>query len=107
MHYVFASWKLATKGVIRLDRMERFIRLYDEEIVKIGKIPPLSALEKKYLYEVLIQGTAYVYGWCTSAVVYDPELNPHEYLYYAQHYVACMEWLEAHETEIRELSKRL
>ncbi len=107
MHYVFASWKLAAKGVIRLDRMERFIRLYDEEIVKIGKIPPLSSLEKNYLYEVLIQGTAYVYGWCTSAVVYDPTLNPHEYLYYAQHYVACMEWLETHETEIRELSDRL
>lgn len=107
MHYVFASWKMATKGVIRLDRVERFIKLYDEEIIKIGKIPPLSELEKSYLYEVLIQGTAYVYGWTTSAVVYDPTLNPHEYLYYSQHYVACMKWLEEHETEIRELSKRL
>ncbi|MDO5409190.1 MAG: phosphotransferase [Lachnospiraceae bacterium] len=107
MHYVFASWKLATKGAIRLDRVERFIRLYDEEIQKIGKIPPLSALEKSYLYEVLVQGTAYVYGWTTSAVMYDPTLNPHEYLYYSQHYVACMNWLEEHETEIRELSAKL
>ena len=107
MHYVFASWKLATSGVLRLDRVERFIKLYDEEIKKIGKIPLLSDLEKSYLYEVLIQGTAYVYGWATSAVVYDPTLNPHEYLYYAQHYVDCMNWLDAHEEEIRELSKRL
>ncbi len=107
MHYVFASWKMPTKGAIRLDRMERFIRLYDEEIVKIGKIPPLSDLEKSYLYEALVQGTAYVYGWTTSAVVYDTTLNPHEYLYYSQHFVACMQWLEAHETEIRELAKRL
>lgn len=107
MHYVFASWKMATKGVIRLDRVERFIKLYDEEIIKIGKIPPLSDLEKSYLYEVLIQGTAYVYGWTTSAVMYDPTLNPYEYLYYSQHYVACMNWLKAHEQEIRELSKRL
>lgn len=107
MHYVFASWKISTKGVIRLDRVERFIKLYDEEIKKIGKIPPLSALEKSYLYEVLIQGTAYVYGWTTSAVMYDTTLNPFEYLYYSQHYVACMNWLEAHEEEIRELSKRI
>ncbi len=107
MHYVFASWKMASNGIIRLDRMERFIRLYDQEIIRIGKIPPLSRLEKDYLYEVLIQGTAYVYGWCTSAVVYNPSLNPYEYLYYAQHYVACMNWLEAHEDEIRELSRRL
>jgi len=107
MHYVFASWKVATKGTIRLDRVERFIKCYDEEIRKIDKIPPLSDLEKSYLYEVLIQGTAYVYGWCTSAVVYNPALNPHEYLYYAQHYVACMKWLDEHETEVRELSKRL
>ncbi len=107
MHYVFASWKAATKGAIRLDRMERFIKLYNEEILKIGKIPQLSDLEKSYLYEVLIQGTAYVYGWTTSAVVYAPDLNPHEYLYYSQHYVACMKWLEEHESEIRELAKRL
>ena len=107
MHYVFASWKLATKGAIRLDRVELFIKLYNEEIEKIGKIPPLSALEKSYLYEVLIQGTAYVYGWTTSAMMYNTTLNPHEYLYYSQHYVACMNWLEANESEIRELSKRI
>lgn len=107
MHYVFASWKLETKGKLRLDRVERFIRLYDEEVKKIGKIPCLSDLEKSYLYEVLIQGTAYVYGWTTSAVMYNPDLNPHEYLYYSQHYVACMNWLEKNEKEIRALSKRL
>ena len=107
MHYVFSSWKVPTKGRLRLDRIERFIKYYNEEVKKIGKVPPLSDVEKSYLYEVLIQGTAYVYGWCTSAVVYNPTLNPHEYLYYAQHYVACMEWLEQHEAEIRELSKKL
>jgi len=107
MHYVFASWKVPTKGALRLDRVERFIKCYDEELKKIGKVPPMSDLEKGYLYEALIQGTAYVYGWTTSAVVYHPTVNPHEYLYYAQHYVACMKWLEENEPEIRALSKRL
>lgn len=107
IHYCFASWKLATDGVILLDRVERFIRCYNAEVAHIGILPPLNETEKKYLYETIVQGTVYVYGWCSSAVVYDPSLDPFEYLYYSQHFVRCLKWLQEHEQEIRTLSNNL
>lgn len=107
MHYCFASWKPETNGVIKLDRVEKFINTYNNELLKLGGLEPLSEIEKKYLYEVIVQGTIYVIGWCSSACVYNPTLDPYEYLYYSQHLISCLHWLEDNELEIRELSKKL
>lgn len=105
IHYLFASWKFKTSGALRLDRVTRYLNYYNAEIIKIGKIPPFSETEKNYLFECIVQGTAYCTGWCTTAVLLDPSLNQSEYLYYAQHYAACMEWLENHEKELRGVIK--
>ncbi len=107
MHYCFASWKAETNGIMDLHRVETFIRTYDRELGKMNGLAPLNETEKKYLYEVMVQGTLYVVGWCSVAVVYDPTLNPYEYLYYTQHFIACLQWLKAHEAEVRALSERL
>lgn len=107
MHYCFASWKLANDGEMKLDRVEKFINAYNKECIDIGVIPPLNATEKKYLFEVMIQGTIYDYCWCTAAVYYDTTLDPFEYLYYSQHFVRCLDWLEAHEQEIRALADKI
>lgn len=107
MHYCFASWKCSSNGVIVLDHVKKFIRKYNEEIAEIGVISPLNATEKQYLYEVMVQGTLYDMAWCTSACVYDPSLDPYEYLYYMQHFLFSLQWLEAHEGEIRALSAEL
>lgn len=107
MHYCFASWKSETNGIIKLERVEKFIRTYNEELSKLKGLPPLNATEKKYLYEVIVQGTLYVVGWCSSACVYNPSLDPYEYLFYTQHFLASLHWLEDHAAEIRELAATL
>ena len=107
MHYCFASWKLASDGVMDLDRVRRFITCYNEEVANIGTVPPLNETEKKYLYEVIVQGTVYVYGWCTSAVMYDTSLDPFEYLYYSQHFARCLTWLQQNEQAIRAIANDL
>lgn len=107
MHYCFASWKSANNGEIHLDMVKKFILKYDEEVEKIGKLPPLSDLEKSYLYEVIVQGSLYDIAWCTSACVYHPDVDPYEYFYYLNHLIASLQWVKDHESEIRQISKEI
>lgn len=106
-HYCFASWLHETNGIINLDRVVQFIKTYNETLVNEGSIEPLTETEKKYLYEVCVQGTLYAFGWCSSACVYDPTLDPYEYFYYAQHFVACLRWLKDNEAMVREAFKEV
>jgi len=107
MHYCFASWKSETNGVIKLERVEKFIHTYNAELLKMGGLEPMNETEKKYLYEAIVQGTIYVFGWCSAACVYNPTLDPYEYLFYAQHMISCLHWLKDNESQIRELSKKI
>lgn len=107
MHYTFASWKLRRDGELRLDRVERFIKAYNEACKKIGIIEPLNQTEKEYFYEAMLQAPIYVYGWANGSIRGDLSVDPFEYLYYAMHFQHSIEWLEEHEAEIRELGLRL
>lgn len=107
IHYLFASWKFATNGVIRLDRVVPYLKAYNAEVARIGKIPVLTELEKSYFYEAIIQATVYCTGWCTSAVMLAPDLNQTEYLFYAQHYAACTQWVKDNEAAIREVVTKI
>lgn len=107
MHYCFASWKCSTNGIIQLENVKKFIQKYNAEIKNIGVIEPLNETEKSYLYEVMVQGTLYDMAWCTSACVYDPTLDPYEYLYYMQHFLFSLQWLERHESEIRAIGEEI
>lgn len=101
IHYCFSSWLSDTNGIINLNRAALFVKTYDEELRKAEGIEPLTDIEKKYLYEVTVQGALYDLGWCSSACVYDATLDPYEYLFYTQHFVACLKWLEDNEETFR------
>lgn len=107
MHYTFASWKLTRDGELCLDRVERFIKAYNEACVAIGIIEPFNQTEKECFYEAMLQAPIYVYGWCNGAIYADLNIDPFEYLYYAEHFQHAMEWLESHEAEVRALGLRL
>ena len=107
MHYCFASWGLATSGVIKLERIEQFIRAYNKHCTVIGRIPPLSEIEKKYFFESMLQAPIYVYGWAQGSVSADLSSDQFEYLYYCQHFSDSCMWLLENEQEIRELGNRL
>ncbi len=107
MHYTFASWKLERDGELCMDRVERFIKAYNEACEKIGIIGPLNQTEKEYFFEAMLQAPIYVYGWANGSIHGDMSVDPFEYLYYAEHFQHSMEWLQAHEAEVRELGLRL
>ncbi|MEG0377913.1 MAG: phosphotransferase [Eubacterium sp.] len=105
LHYCFASWKSECNGTINLDYAITFIKTYDDTLRNAGGLEPLNETEKKYLYEVTVQGALYDLGWCSSACVYDSTLDPYEYLFYTQHFVACLKWLEENEETFRNAFK--
>ncbi|MCL2825810.1 MAG: phosphotransferase [Eggerthellaceae bacterium] len=107
MHYTLASWGLANPGVVNLERVEQFVRAYNENCAAIGRIPPLTAIERKYFFESMLQAPIYVYGWAQGAVHADMGADQYEYLFYCQHFSDACRWLIAHEQEVRELGNRL
>ncbi|MCL2151095.1 MAG: phosphotransferase [Coriobacteriia bacterium] len=107
MHYTLASWGLATSGQMRLARVEQFIRAYNKSCQQIGRIPELTAVEKSYFFEAMLQAPIYVYGWAQSAVYADLTADQYEYLFYCQHFSDSCQWLIDHEAEVRELAARL
>lgn len=107
MHYTLASWGLATPGEVDLGRVGQFVRAYDRACAGIGRIPPLSDVEKSYLFEAMLQGPIYVYGWAQGAVSADPGADQYEYLFYCEHFSASCAWLVAHEQEVRALAAGL
>lgn len=104
MHYTFASWKLRSDGVLRVERVKRFVDAYNEACRQIGLIEPLNQTEKEHFFEAMLQAPIYVYGWCNGAINANQDIDPYEYLYYAEHFQHSIEWLQAHEKEIRALA---
>jgi len=107
MHYTLASWGLATRGVIDLARVEQFIKAYNKGCVDMGRIPPLTEIEKQYFFEAMLQAPIYVYGWAQGAISGDLSADQYEYLFYCEHFSDSCEWLLAHESEVRALGQRL
>ena len=64
-------------------------------------------LEKKYFFEALLMGTLYLVRWASEACYKDISLNPYEYLYYMQHEIRVLKWIESHEDEIREATMNI
>lgn len=106
IHYTYASWLPADNGAINLDNAIKFLNSYNEELSKLGGLEPLNNSEKKYLFEVILQAPLYVLGWAAADIYRDTTLNPHEYLYYTQHFVESMKWLEKNEKLVRETFER-
>lgn len=107
LHYCFASWKSATNGVMDIERARAFVGEYIKATEDYDNLEPLTETEKKYLYEVTVQGSLYDIAWCTSAYSYDATLDPYEYLYYMQHLISSLHWIDDHKTEFREAMKTL
>jgi len=107
MHYTLASWSLISPGTVNLGRVEQFVQAYNENCVSIGKIQPLTEIEKSYFFEAMLQAPIYVYGWAQGSVYNDLDADQYEYLYYCQHFSDSCMWLLDHEQEIREMADRL
>lgn len=112
-YYFFEEWSLSEKtttrdGEVRMDEVFDFVSAYNDRLKELGGLTPLTELEKKYFYESLIMGVQYLIRWDSELCFKDPSsCNGFEFLYYMQHLVRSLKWLEKNEEEIRTLSAKL
>ncbi len=98
--YFCASWISELDGVLHLDRCKVFLEAYQNRLKDLGGLSPLNETEKRYLPEMLNAGNIYLVLWCIRAYYDDVTLNVYEYLFYLQHQVKCMNWVDKHREAI-------
>lgn len=104
--YFFSSWDSDRDGDILVEKVIDFINTYNNHLRKLNGLMPMTELEKKYFFEAMVMGTEYLVRWASEACFKDNTLNPYEYLYYMQHEVRVLQWLENHEEEVRTFSSK-
>ncbi|MGI6776762.1 MAG: phosphotransferase [Acetivibrionales bacterium] len=105
VHYCFPTWAPERDGAMNLEIVADFLKTYNDTLKDLGGLSPFTESEKKYFYEAVLQGNLYIVGWCLRACAEDMTLDPFEYLYYLQHLISCLKWLEDNEQDIRKLIK--
>ena len=92
-------------GDLRLDKCRIFLKSYQDELKTLDGLEPLNETEKKNFPEMVEAANVYLINWCLSAYYADAEnLNVYEYLAYLTHQVKMMHWIEAHKTDLAEIS---
>lgn len=105
--YFTPYWAGELDGVLQLDKCKLFLEAYQRKLQELGGLSPLNETEKKYLPEFINTGNIYLILWCVEAYYQDLTLNVFEYLYYLQHLVRCMNWVDKHREEIEAMIREL
>ena len=107
MTYCFSSWNFESDGDLKLNDIINFMTVYNNRLAELNGLTTFTDLEKKYFFEALLMGTLYLVRWASEACYKDISLNPYEYLYYMQHEIRVLKWIESHEDEIREATMNI
>ncbi len=107
MSYFFSSWDFTNDGEIKLNDMINFMTAYNNRLTQLNGFTTFTDLEKKRFFEALLMGTLYLVRWASEAYYKDMTLNPYEYLYYMQHEVRALKWIETHESDIRKATMNI
>lgn len=105
--YCCSFWTKENFGTLSLDKMEVFLKAYQNKLQQLGGLAPLNETEKKYLPELLSAGNIYLLFWCLKTYYGDMSLNVLEYLTYLQHQVKQMNWIEEYRPGILAIVQRI
>lgn len=98
----------STDGVLRLDKCRIFIQAYQNKLKELNGLSPLNETEIEYFPTMMAAANLYLINWDVTAYYADYEnLNVFEYLFYLQHNVRLMKWIENHKQELAELAKSI
>ena len=104
----FSSWTAESDGAIRLDNAEEFLRAYNAKLKdQKSELPPLCETEKQYFCEALQLSNMYMVQWCARVYYTDMSQNHFEYLYYLNHMIRSIHWVEENKAEISAMTKRI
>jgi len=82
--YFTAAWEGEHDGELRVDELETFLAAYQEALSSLLGIGPLSAIELKYLPDMIAAGNLYILNW-TIQDYYHKDVDSQEYLVYLRH----------------------
>lgn len=103
-----ASWECEKNGVVDFDLLKLFIKSYNNAISKTNSaIGPLNDTEIEYFPEMMMIGSLYVTHFCIGKCYNDKNINIFEYFYYTQHQMRCVEWIDEHIEEVKNICKNI
>jgi homoserine kinase type II len=98
--YFCTSWKDTDDGELRLDKAAIFLRAYQDEASGNGAPGPLTDGELAALPRMLAIAALYVVSWDIVAYYIDRAPDDDEYLFFLEHNVAFVDFIEAHLDEL-------
>ncbi len=98
--YFCTSWTGSDEGELRLDKAEVFLKAYQDEASRTAEPGPLTDGELRVLPRMLAIAALYVVNWDIVAYYIDREPDDDEYLYFLEHNVQFVEYIENHLDEL-------
>lgn len=95
------AWEGNLDGTLLLHRVDSFLEAYQGAAKEMKRIGPLNRLELEYLPEMIHMSNLSIIDWIISEF-YSTNANPQKYLYYLQHSVRLIRWLEGHRDQLYE-----
>jgi homoserine kinase type II len=104
--YFCASWEDKDDGQLRMDKAEIFLKAYQDEASRTSAPGPVTDGELAALPRMLAIAALYVVSWDIVAYYIDREPNDDEYLFFLEHNVAFVDFIEAHLDELSAMAAR-
>ncbi len=98
--YFCSSWEGADDREMRLDKVELFIRAYQDEAARLGAPGPMDSRELAVLPRMMAIAALYVVNWDIVAYYKERRPNDDEFLFFLEHNVAFVAFIEEHLDEI-------
>jgi homoserine kinase type II len=105
--YFCSCWDGRDDGDLRLAQAGVFVRAYQDEAAKFDMPGAMTDAELALLPRMVANANLYVLNWTLVAYYEDAAVSVEEYLMYLDHQVHFMDFIEAHQEELAELSLSL
>ena len=102
--YFCSSWEGPDDGQLRLDKVGIFLRAYQDEAARFDAPGSLTEAELAALPRMIAIAGLYVVNWDIVAYYNDRRPNDDEYLFFLEHNVAFVEFIEDHIDELAGLA---
>ena len=98
--YFCTSWEGEDDGELRLGKADIFLKAYQDEVSRTAAPGSLTTAELAVLPRMLAIAALYVVSWDIVAYYIDRDPNDDEYLYFLEHNVAFVDFIESHLDEL-------
>ena len=98
--YFCSSWEGVDDGEMRIDKMKLFLDAYQDEATRLGAPGPMGDDELAVLPRMLAIAALYVVNWDIVAYYKERRPNDDEFLFFLEHNVAFVEFIESHMDEL-------